>query len=256
MDGLTGGEAKPIDQPGEEGEKDEDNATPYVKKQANETDTLFTVFAELLGPLKLELEHLTGSNNVKLDASEPAEACVIQISSLMVAVTELLESAKEVKAYKSLEDTHTSTYLGFLQEVHNTIVKAGTVAFYIWSNADVKAPVAKKKKRLSGQGTRDRSKKEIELLSRNIIFSLRHLLELDYRVFEEQLANFWLFVFKMVASNEEPERTTQEALELGQGLLIMYSDLRQVGISFLWQFEFLKVNYSYISDRYTCKRSV
>lgn len=232
--GLTGGEANPIDQPGEdEGEKDEDNATPYVKKQANETDTLFTVFAELLGPLKLELEHLTGSTDVELDARKPAEACVIQISSLMVAVTELLESAKEVKAYKSLEDTPASTYLGFLQEVHNTIVKAGTVAFDIWSHADVKAPVAKKRKRLSGQETRDHSKKEIELLSRNIIFSLRHLLELDYRVFEEQLEHFWLFVFKMVASNEEPERTTQEALELGQGLLIMYSDLRQVGISFL-----------------------
>lgn len=247
--GLTGGEAKRIDQPGEEeGKKDEDNGTPYLKKQANETDTLFTVLAELLGPLKSELEHLTRSNNVKLDPSQPAEALVVQISSLVVVVTELLQSAKEVKAYKSLEDTPASTYLGFLQEVHNTIVKVGNVAFDIWSNLDVKAPVAKKKRRSAGQETRDCSKKEIERLSRNIIFSLRHLLELDYRVFEEQLAHFWLFVFKMVASNEESEKTTQEALELGQGLLIMYSDLRQVGISFLWQFEFVKANDFYLSD--------
>lgn len=225
-----GGEAKSSEKSGHEMEagKDEENAALQPRKHANQTDALFTVFAELLGPLKLELLTLVGSES----QIEPREEDMMQISLLMLGANELLAAAKESGAYKTLEDTLSLTYFNFLQEVHNLTIKIGTRAFDVWSNGDVVIPVSKKKKRSLGPETRNNSKKESEAILSEVVFALQHLLELEYRVFEQQLSSIWMFMFKTLAPAIEVKRTTLKALEFGCGLINMYSDLRQVGICF------------------------
>jgi hypothetical protein len=221
------GEAKSNDKSGQEveAEKVEENVTSQPRKHANQTDALFTVFAELLGPLNLELSTLIGSEN-----SEQTEEHVMQESLLMLGANELLAAAKESGAYKSIEDTLSLTYFNFLQEVYNLTIKIGAGAFDVWSNGDPVLPVAKKKKRSLGAETRISAKKKSEAIFSEVVFALQHLLELEYRVFEQQLSSIWMFMFKMVAPAIEVKRTTFKALEFSCGLINMYSDLRQVGI--------------------------
>lgn len=209
-----------------EAENDEENPALQPRKHANQTDALFAVFAELLGPLNLELLTLVGSEN----QTEPSEEHVMQTSLLMLGTNELLAAAKESGAYKSIEDTLSLTYFNFLQGVHNLTVKIGTRAFDIWSNGDVVLPVSKKKKRSLGPETRINLKRKSEAIFSEVVFALQHLLELEYRVFEEQLSSIWMFMFKMLAPAIEVKRTTLKAVEFSCGLINMYSDLRQVGI--------------------------
>jgi len=154
----------------------------------------------------------------------------MQISLLMLGTNELLAAAKESGAYKSLEDTLSLTYFNFLLEVHNLTVKIGMRAFDIWSNGDLVIPISKKKKRSLGPETRITSKKRGEAIFSEVVFALQHLLEIEYRVFEQQLSSIWMFMFKMLAPAIEVKRTTLKALEFCCGLINMYSDLRQVGI--------------------------
>lgn len=221
------GEAKSNDKSGQEGEaeKVEENVTSQPRKHANQTDALFTVFAELLGPLNLELSTLIGSEN-----SEQTEEHVMQESLLMLGANELLAAAKESGAYKSIEDTLSLTYFNFLQEVYNLTIKIGAGAFDVWSNGDPVIPVAKKKKRSLRAETRISAKKKSEAIFSEVVFALQHLLELEYMVFEQQLSSIWMFMFKMVAPAIEVKRTTFKALEFSCGLINMYSDLRQVEI--------------------------
>jgi len=229
--GERGGEAKSTENSGHEIEasKDEENAALQPRKHANQTDAIFSVFAELLGPLNSELLSLVGSESSQIEQSEEH---VMQISLLMLGTNELLAAAKESGAYKSLEDTLSLTYFNFLLEVHNLTVKIGMRAFDIWSNGDlVVIPISKKKKRSLGPETRISSKKRCEAIFSEVVFAVQHLLELEYRVFEQQLSSIWMFMFKMVAPAIEVKRTRLKALEFCCGLINMYSDLRQVGIS-------------------------
>lgn len=227
--GERGGEAKPIEKSGHEidASKDEENAALPPRKHANQTDALFTVFAELLGPLKSELLSLFGSQSSQIEASEEH---VMQTYLLMLGTNELLAAAKESGAYKSIEDTLSLTYFNFLQEVHNLAVNIGTRAFDIWSSGGLEIPTSKKKKRLRAPETRITSKKRSEAIFSEVVFALQHLLELEYRVFERQLSSIWMFMFKMLAPVVEVQRTALKALEFCCGLINMYSDLRQVEI--------------------------
>lgn len=227
--GERGGEAKSTEKSGHEIEasKDEKNAALQPRKHANQTDAIFSVFAELLGPLNSELLTLVGSESSQIEQSEER---VTQISLLMLCINEILAAAKESGAYKSLEDTLSLTYFNFLLEVHNLTVKIGMRAFDIWSNDDLVIPISKKKKRSLGPETRITAKKRCEAIFSEVVFALQHLLELEYRVFEQQLSSIWMFVFKMLAPAIEVKRTTLKALEFCCGLINMYSDLRQVEI--------------------------
>lgn len=198
------------------------------KKQSRGSDALFTVLAELLGPLTLDLRGAASEETQTL-VTQLEKPQRMKIWSLMTPINELLDSAKEAHAYKSIEDTLSLTYFKFLQEVYNSISKAGKVAFDIWSNDDAKTPVTKKKKRLSGVDVRIETRKEIGVLSVEVLCSLQYLLDLEYRVFEQELSQIWLFVLRMTALDSESGRTTVEALKFGRGLLNVYSDLRQVG---------------------------
>lgn len=222
------GEAKSSDHSGAniEGEKDGESSAPYPKRHANETDALFTVFGELLGPLIMELSSFVGSEVDKLELTEEQ---VITVSLLMRGVNELLTAAKESRAYKTIEDTLTLTYFNFLQEIFNLIIKVGTKAFDAWSKGDAATPVLKKKKRSLETESRVNRTNGTEVFC-EVVFALQHLLELEYRVFEEQLSSIWMFVFKMVALSKEAKETTLKALEFCTGLVIMYSELRQVGV--------------------------
>ncbi|KAG0565292.1 hypothetical protein KC19_8G179700 [Ceratodon purpureus] len=226
------GEAKSGEKSGQEieSEKVEENVASQPRKHANQTDVLFTVFAELLGPLNLELSTLIGSENNEAAKIEQTEEHVTQVSLLMLGANELLAAAKEAEAYKSIEDTLSLTYFNFLQEVYNLTIKIGMEAFDLWSNGDPVIPVSKKKRRSLGAETRINSKKKTEAVFSEVVFALQHLLELEYRVFEQQLSSIWIFMFKMVAPAIEVKRTILKALEFCCGLINMYSDLRQVEI--------------------------
>ena len=226
------GEAKSGEKSGQEieSEKVEENVASQPRKHANQTDALFAVFAELLGPLNLELSTLIGSENNEAAKIEQTEEHVTQVSLLMLGANELLAAAKEAEAYKSIEDTLSLTYFNFLQEVYNLTIKIGMEAFDLWSNGDPVIPVSKKKRRSLGAETRINSKKKTEAVFSEVVFALQHLLELEYRVFEQQLSSIWIFMFKMVAPAIEVKRTILKALEFSCGLINMYSDLRQVGI--------------------------
>lgn len=229
-----GGESKSGDKAGQDldAEKDEEAVPWQPRKQANQTDALFTVFAELLGPLTSELSTLVTS-----ETTSPTESQTLQISLLLVATNELLSAAKESGAYKSLEDTLSSTYFNFLLSVHNVTIRIGTRAFEIWSNGDPVAPVMKKRKKKRSVGAESTGgsseKKRSEGVFSEVVFGLQYLLELEYRVFEQQLESVWVFLFKMLAPVVERERTALKGLEFGCGLINMYSDLRQVGCLFL-----------------------
>lgn len=226
------GEAKSSDKSGQEteAEKVEENVVSQPRKHANQTDALFTVFSELLGPVNLELSTLIGSENSEAATVQQTEEHVLQVSLLMLGANELLAAAKESEAYKSIEDTLSLTYFNFLQGVCNLTIKIGMGAFDVWSNGDPVIPVTKKKKRSLGAETKILSEKEIEAIFSEVVCALQLLLELEYRVFEPQLSSIWMFMFKMVAPAIEVKRTTLKALEFSCGLIKMYSDLRQVGI--------------------------
>ena len=232
------GEAKSSDKSGQEVEAEniEENAASQPRKHVNQTDALFTVFAELLGPLNLELSTLIASENSEVGISEQTEEHMMHVSLLVLGANELLAAAKESGAYKSIEDTVLLTYFNFLQGAFNLTIKIGTGAFDIWSNGDPVIPVVKKKKRSPGVETRIGSKKKCEAIFSEVVFALHHLLEIEYRVFEQELSSIWIVMFKMVVPAIEVKRTTLKALEFSCGLMHMYSDLRQVGSFICWFF--------------------
>jgi hypothetical protein len=189
-----------------------------------ESEAVFHVFAELLSPIIMDLQQLVLDMGHDGNESGQHGPQLLQMHSLLQAVNSLLEAGNEVNAYKPIEDTPGLTYFNFLKEVHNSVISVGMTALL-----KVKSPSSPQKKNIrSGEPG---GRKEIGILSQEVISALHHLVELEYHVFEEKLPNLWTFVFQMLGLDmSSSEAIFTEALKFGCRLLDIYSDLRQAGL--------------------------
>lgn len=189
-----------------------------------ESEAVFHVFAELLSPIIMDLQQLVLDMGHDGNESGQHGPQLLQMHSLLQAVNSLLEAGNEVNAYKPIEDTPGLTHFNFLKEVHNSVISVGMTALL-----KAKSPSSPQKKNI--RSAEPGGRKEIGILSQEVISALHHLVELEYHVFEEKLANLWTFVFQMLGlDTASSEAIFTEALKFGCRLLDIYSDLRQAGL--------------------------
>ncbi|KAJ7544799.1 hypothetical protein O6H91_09G093900 [Diphasiastrum complanatum] len=217
--------------------------TPLDQLQLNKiaypSERLFSVFAELLIPLRNEIQKLT-----LFEKNLECASKLSKIQSVMVAANGLLAAARDQHAYVPVEDTPTNSHMSFIKEFHSILMQVG--GFIINLQVELFGPTngahaMRNVNRSQSSLDNDHGTVAGVLLAEvleEVIDALGHLLELEYKVFEDHLAGTWLLILSSVSlwyalkdddlhsvSILEAEK---KAVHFGGRIFHIFSDLRKV----------------------------
>eukprot|EP01018_Ginkgo_biloba_P014003 Gb_18575 [translate_table: standard] len=199
---------------------------------------LFKLFVEFLEPLRQDLENCAGS--IHLQESENFQQLLSHALSMVCAVNSLLSVVKNDKIYTPTEDTPEQAQFNFLKKIYCTIFELGATVLTPCLKLALRngKMVAKGYDNLSGSKQHDANsdfRKLITLVGKDVIHALSLLLEIEYRVAEDELLELWLLLLSYLAldscgNNEQHDSCMLNSamVQLGCRILCIYSELRQV----------------------------
>lgn len=198
---------------------------------------LFNLFVEFMEPLQIDLEKCEGF----IDIQESKKFCHMScVQSTVVAINGLLGVVKDDKIYIPTEDTPGQAHFNYLKRIYSTIFQLGALVLTLCSRV---ASGADNKVR-NGLVERFGSKEQVfgpglETLAmttmKNIVLALGYLMEIEYRVAEEELLDLWLLLLSFLAldscGNNKHRNSpilAPEIIQLGCRIICIYGELRQV----------------------------
>ena len=152
------------------------------------------------------------------------------LKSLMNSTNNLLLVAKEEQIYVPTEDTPDLTNLDFIKKIYSILTH--------FNMALQKSYAQITSGNMSIIGNEEIQVLLMEVLNGTFI-GINHILELEYRVLENDLEKIWMTVFFMAAfqftlgsASAELVSATERAVNLASRILTIFSELRQVSLPY------------------------
>ncbi|XP_020693926.1 uncharacterized protein LOC110107847 isoform X2 [Dendrobium catenatum] len=178
---------------------------------------LFEVFIQFMKPLLDECKHCA-ENELSI-MSGASEHGLVELHCMLRSVNETLDSFIQEKIYVRTEDTTEGKHYCFLKEIYDTFYSISIKLHFFW---------------LSELQMGDEVKKMLPLIAREIFVGVGYFLEIEYRVFDDDLVIVWLMLLSFLAVNlsstdaKPCSLLMNEILSVGCKLINVYSELRQV----------------------------
>ncbi|XP_020578100.1 uncharacterized protein LOC110023159 isoform X2 [Phalaenopsis equestris] len=177
---------------------------------------LFEVFMQFMKPLLRECKNCAEELSIVSGVSEHR---LIELHCLLRSVNEILESFIQEKIYVRTEDTPEGKHYYFLKEIYDAFYSISIKLHFFW---------------MSELEMCDEVKKMLPLIRREVVVGVGCFLEIEYRVFGDDLVIIWLLLVSYLAANisisdaKPCSLLMNEILNLGCKLINVYSELRQV----------------------------
>lgn len=178
--------------------------------------SVFEFFVHVMEPLITDV-------NKYLHVDGELGSMLMNVSCMVRAINNLLACIVHEKVYVRTEDTSEGASSMFLRLLYDLLVS-----------------LSAKINDVSTFGSEKSSHGEVLISTRKeIIVSVHHLLDIEYKVVDDDLESLWTMIFSSVAcSNSSIDVLDQsvlssEILSLGCRLVDLYSELRQVSMHFI-----------------------
>ncbi|KAL0923414.1 hypothetical protein M5K25_007470 [Dendrobium thyrsiflorum] len=178
---------------------------------------LFEVFIQFMKPLLDECKHCA-ENELSI-MSGASEHRLVELHCMLRSVNETLDSFIQEKIYVRTEDTTEGKHYCFLKEIYDRFYSISIKLHFFW---------------LSELQMGDEVRKMLPLIAREIFVGVGYFLEIEYRVFGDDLVIVWLMLLSFLAVNisstdaKPCSLLMNEILSVGCKLINVYSELRQV----------------------------
>lgn len=205
----------------------------YLNKQEKVTGKpLFNLFVEFVEPLQTDLEKCEGF--IDLQESKKFHH-MSHAQSTVVAINGLLGVVKDDRIYIPTEDTPGQAHFNYLKRIYNTIFQLGalvpTLCARVAAGVDnkVRNELVERfgnKEQVFGPGLETLA----IMIMKEIVLALGYLLEIEYRVAEEELLDLWLLLLSFLALDSCGNNPilAPELIQLGCRIIHIYGELRQV----------------------------
>ncbi|KAL6963757.1 hypothetical protein U1Q18_034762 [Sarracenia purpurea var. burkii] len=166
------------------------------------------------------MESLLRALSIYLEAELEVGPVLLDAHSTLRSTNKILVRFMHEKLYIRTEDTSEGAFFNFLKVVYNMVLSFFPKITHLWPSAlnlDKKTKVG-----------------ELNSIAKELVRTVRYLLETEYEVVGDDLESLWLMMFSFAALVLSlPDATDQysfssEILHLGCQLVKLYSELRQV----------------------------
>lgn len=188
------------------------NESISTDKESNKP--IFDVFIQFMQPLLLECNKYSRTNFAERGVN--AEDKLLETICLLQSLNETLFGFIQEKVYIRTADTSEEDHYKFLKEIYDAIVSISIQSYQLWLT------------------TLDKDKstvqKLIALVAKESVSAIGHLLEIEYKVAEDDIIKLWLIMFSFltIENQKVSSQLTTGILNLGCKLINIYNDLRQV----------------------------
>ncbi|XP_031474548.1 uncharacterized protein LOC116246815 [Nymphaea colorata] len=232
---VTDDRKKDGDFAGQKGEVTEQSAK-LTRADESVRKSLFDMFAELMKPLLLSAEKCF--ETLSHEGSEDIESVFSNACYALESINNLLETLLKGKIYLRAEDTTEETHFNFLKKISNTVLMLASRLLQLWSIAFRSSSPAVAEHILSSRSSRGmdimNSSSRIAPLAKQVFVALQFFLDIEYRVFQDEMIDLWLLLLSYLAFSlsleveEFQQIMVLAVLQLGHHLINVYSELRQV----------------------------
>ncbi|KAH9311465.1 hypothetical protein KI387_026500, partial [Taxus chinensis] len=245
---TSGGTAENINMYESKHTTSEQEVPPSKQDQAM-AKPLFNLFVEFMDPLQRDLEHCEGF--VHHQGSGKFQQ-LSRAQSTLEAINGLLSVVKDEKIFVPTEDTPGQAHFNYLKRIFNTVFKLGamvpTLCLNVMDGFDIIGSNAYGKAFRSKQQILDPAFKELStMIIKDIVLALSHLLEIEYRVAEDDLLDLWLLLLSYLAMNsggnkqqEKSSMVISQIVYLGCQIISIYGELRQVDLPLFGLFKSIR----------------
>jgi hypothetical protein len=199
---------------------------------------LFNLFVEFMEPLQTDLEKCEGFIDIQESKNFHHMS---HAQSIVVSINGLLAVVKDDKIYSPTEDTPGQAHFNYLKRIYSTIFQLGALVPTLCSRVDDRVDKVRNgllesfgsKEQVFGPGRETLAM----MIMKDITLALGYLLEIEYRVAEEELLDLWLLLLSFLAldscgNNEQGNSSilAPEIIQLGCWIIRIYGELRQIVI--------------------------
>lgn len=186
---------------------------------------LFEVFIQFMEPLFHDCGKFTEMDLSMAGASW--EAILMEAYCTVRTINDILESVMREKIYDRTQDSPEGDHCNFLKKVYGMLVIICRKIYVFWLSILHVCEAG--------------SSNILVLIAKELIVSIGYFLEIEYNVVGDDLAGIWLMMLSYLAVSEctgviSDSRLTNEILRVGCQMIKIYSDIRQVGTSYIINF--------------------
>ncbi|KAL2629877.1 hypothetical protein R1flu_014563 [Riccia fluitans] len=228
----------------------------FLHQKDQYRETRFAVFAELAGPILIDLQRCWSPTKRQSDESrqnkqprelrqgyianktaQEAKFHLVEAEVLLSAFNGLLKAAVKERTYVPTEDNARQTHFTFLLKCFSVVVEFGNLLPGLLNDPDIAIHENTPKPGVQGSRVNMYMPVLVNLLGsllREIFVMTGYLLEMEYRVADSKLDDVWAILLhgailqELCEEKEQAEVTNQEAVKVACQLITTYSDLRQV----------------------------
>ncbi|MCO5612213.1 hypothetical protein L7F22_066476 [Adiantum nelumboides] len=196
-----------------------DLSSDKSQEKKNSGGGYFAVFVEFLLPLVRKFEKMHPF------LSEKPES-LLMAKSVLAAVNSLLLVAKEEQVYLATQDTLNLTHFSYMKNMANVLVHFSNILREVFDGA------------ASTCHWNEKSYGLVMAVVKEVLLGIGHLLELEYRVFENDLQSIWttllsattlqFYATKKSGKKIDKQHDVELSVNLAARVIQIFSELRQV----------------------------